>query len=99
MSQFVTEAFTLLAFGLVIIGARTYARWTQVGVRGFEADDYGMILAAVSTYLAPHMRTGRIFGCGTWRLTFVSNGRLYIPPRQHSPTAWDRFGRESPTME
>lgn len=48
MSDFTTEAFTLLSLGLVIIGARTYARFTQVGIRGFEADDYLMLLAAVS---------------------------------------------------
>lgn len=48
MSDFTTEAFTLLAVGLVIIGARTYARCSQVGVRGLEPDDYLMVLAAVS---------------------------------------------------
>lgn len=48
MSDFTTEAFTLLAVGLVIIGARTYARCSQVGIRGLEADDYLMVLAAVS---------------------------------------------------
>lgn len=48
MSDFTTETFTLLSVGLVIIGARTYSRINQVGIRGFEGDDYLMLLAAVS---------------------------------------------------
>lgn len=48
MSDFTTEAFTLLELGLVIIGARTWARISQVGFRGLEPDDYLMLLAAVS---------------------------------------------------
>lgn len=58
MSDFTTEAFTLLGLGIVIIGARTSSRINQVGVRGLQADDYLMVLAAVrhdSTRLAPPM--------------------------------------------
>lgn len=47
MGDFVTEAFTLLAVAIVIIGLRTVARWIMVGPRNFQADDYLMILACV----------------------------------------------------
>lgn len=48
MSDFVTEAFTLLAVAIVIIGLRTTARWFMVGPRNFQPDDYLMLLACVS---------------------------------------------------
>jgi hypothetical protein len=47
MGDFVTEAFTLLAVAIVIIGLRTVARWIMVGPRNFQADDYLMLLACV----------------------------------------------------
>lgn len=47
MSDFVTEAFTLLGVGLLIIGLRIAARLTSKGIRGLQADDYLMVLAAV----------------------------------------------------
>jgi hypothetical protein len=56
MSDFVTEAFTLLGVGLLIIGLRIAARLTSKGIRGLQADDYLMVLAAgvyaAETYLA-----------------------------------------------
>lgn len=48
MGDFVTEAFTLLAVAVVVIGLRTTARWIMVGPRNFQADDYLMPLACVS---------------------------------------------------
>ncbi|KAF7543930.1 hypothetical protein G7046_g9902 [Stylonectria norvegica] len=48
MSDFTTEAFTLLGIGLSVIGLRTYARITAVGFRRLEADDYLMIVAAIT---------------------------------------------------
>lgn len=60
MSDFTTEAFTLLSVGLVIIGARTYSRINQVDIRGFEGDDYLMLLAAVSLASPVLSKTGRI---------------------------------------
>lgn len=48
MSEFVTEAFTLLGVAIVIIALRTTARWVMVGPKNFQADDYLMILACVS---------------------------------------------------
>ncbi|KAI9879363.1 MAG: hypothetical protein M1830_008751 [Pleopsidium flavum] len=47
MGDFITEAFTLLAVAIVIIGLRTYARATSAGIRNFEIDDYFMLVAAV----------------------------------------------------
>jgi hypothetical protein len=47
MSAFVTEAFTLLGVGLLVIGLRIVARITHKGIRGLQADDYLMVLAAV----------------------------------------------------
>lgn len=47
MDNFSIEAFTLLGVGLLVIGLRTYMRVRSVGVAGFQADDYLMLLAAV----------------------------------------------------
>lgn len=47
MSEFVTEAFTLLAVAIVIIALRTTARWIMVGPKNFQADDYVMLVACV----------------------------------------------------
>jgi len=48
MSEFVTEAFTLLGVAIVIIALRTAARWIMVGPKDFHADDYIMLVACVS---------------------------------------------------
>lgn len=48
MSSFEKEAFTLLALAVILIGIRTYARWTSAGPRNFQLDDYLMLVAAVS---------------------------------------------------
>lgn len=48
MSEFITEAFTLLGVAIVIIGLRTVARWIMVGPKNFQADDYIMLVACVS---------------------------------------------------
>ncbi|KAK0726486.1 hypothetical protein B0T21DRAFT_413817 [Apiosordaria backusii] len=56
MSEFTVEVFTLLGVALLVIGLRTYVRLTTVGIKGFQADDYLMLVAAVAytveTYLA-----------------------------------------------
>ena len=51
MGDFATEAFTLLAVAIVIIGLRTTARWIMVGPKYFQPDDYLMLLACVSRLL------------------------------------------------
>ena len=45
--NFVAEAFTLLAIGLVVIGLRLYSRCLSVGVRRLAPDDYLMVVAGV----------------------------------------------------
>lgn len=47
LQAFAAEAFTLLSVGILIIFVRTYARWRQVGIRNFEADDYLMLFVIV----------------------------------------------------
>lgn len=46
--DFNKEAFTLLGVGVAVVGLRTYARITSVGIRNFKLDDYMMLLAIVS---------------------------------------------------
>jgi hypothetical protein len=48
MSNFTTEAFTLLGIGLAIIGLRWYVRISAVGIRGLQPDDYLMVLVVVN---------------------------------------------------
>ena len=48
MDGFNTEAFTLLGVAITVIGLRTTARWIMVGPKGFQADDYLMLVACVS---------------------------------------------------
>ena len=43
MEAFVTEAFTLLGIGLLVIGLRLYVRVSLGGVKGLHADDYLMV--------------------------------------------------------
>lgn len=50
MEAFIIEAFTLLGVALVVVGMRTYVRLTTVGIKGFQADDYLMLVAAVSLF-------------------------------------------------
>lgn len=67
MSEFITEAFTLLGVAIVIIGLRTVARWIMVGPKNFQADDYIMLVACVS------IQRGRILGLANDSCVF----RLY----------------------
>ncbi|KAJ5683664.1 uncharacterized protein N7477_000009 [Penicillium maclennaniae] len=62
MGDFVTEAFTLLAVAIVIIGLRTTARWIMVGPRNFQPDDYLMLLACVVYGL----ETAAAYMVGAW---------------------------------
>lgn len=47
MASFTTEAFSELAVGLTVIGIRTGVRLNLVGIKGFQIDDYLMLVAAV----------------------------------------------------
>ncbi|KAJ5492500.1 hypothetical protein N7453_010597 [Penicillium expansum] len=62
MNGFNTEAFTLLGVAIVIIGLRTTARWIMVGPKGFQADDYLMLVACVVYGL----ETGAAYMVGSW---------------------------------
>jgi hypothetical protein len=46
-SEFIVEAFTLLGIAIVFVGLRVVSRWTAVGWRKFESDDYFALLAIV----------------------------------------------------
>ncbi|KAG9232739.1 hypothetical protein BJ875DRAFT_68853 [Amylocarpus encephaloides] len=70
MSDFVTEAFTLLSIGLCAIGTRTYARWSTVGFKGFKADDYFMVVAGVVYSL----ETAAAYIVGAWWKGLANNG-------------------------
>ena len=58
VENFVAEAFSLLAIGLVVIGLRLYSRCLSVGVRRLAPDDYLMVVAGVccrvKTFLLRH---------------------------------------------
>ncbi|KAJ5101149.1 hypothetical protein N7456_007201 [Penicillium angulare] len=69
MSEFVTEAFSLLAVAIVIIGLRTTARWIMVGPRNFQADDYIMLVACVVYGL----ETAAAYSVGAWFLGLANN--------------------------
>lgn len=45
--NFVAEAFTLLAIGIVIVILRLVSRVITVGIRKLAADDYLMVVALV----------------------------------------------------
>lgn len=53
MDSFTTEAFTLLAFGLMFIFFRLFTRVHTLGWSGIKADDLLMIVAGVSLAPAP----------------------------------------------
>lgn len=60
MGDFATEAFTLLAVAVVIIGLRAAARWIMVGPRNFQADDYLMLVACVRENPRRHLTFGGV---------------------------------------
>jgi hypothetical protein len=47
VGNFIAEAWSELALGLVFILLRLYFRFTQVGLRGMTLDDFLMIVAGV----------------------------------------------------
>jgi hypothetical protein len=87
MGDFVTEAFTLLAVAIVIIGLRTVARWIMVGPRNFQADDYLMLLACVreSLWVFLHLSNALLINIGgVWvgNRRCIHGGRMVQRPRQ-----------------
>ncbi|KAJ5607606.1 hypothetical protein N7537_004225 [Penicillium hordei] len=81
MDGFNTEAFTLLGVAIVIIGLRTTARWIMVGPRGFQADDYLMIVACVVYGL----ETGAAYMVGAWFMGLANNSMTDEQRKSLSP--------------
>ncbi|CEJ59801.1 hypothetical protein PMG11_08405 [Penicillium brasilianum] len=81
MGDFNTEAFTLLAVAIVIIGLRTVARWIMVGPRNFQADDYLMLLACVVYGL----ETGAAYIVGAWFQGLANNSMTDEQRKELSP--------------
>ncbi|KAJ5560456.1 hypothetical protein N7513_002855 [Penicillium frequentans] len=84
MSEFVTEAFTLLGVAIVIIGLRTTARWIMVGPKNFQADDYIMLVACVVYGL----ETAAAYMVGAWFDGLANNSmtdeeRATLSPDSH----------------
>ncbi|KGO63805.1 hypothetical protein PITC_054310 [Penicillium italicum] len=69
MDGFNTEAFTLLGVAIVIIALRTTARWIMVGPKGFQTDDYLMVVACVVYGL----ETGAAYIVGAWFKGLANN--------------------------
>ncbi|KAL3472245.1 hypothetical protein BJX99DRAFT_249789 [Aspergillus californicus] len=69
MSQFETEAFTLLALAVTAIVLRVVARWTIAGPKNFQLDDYLMPLAGVVYGL----ETGAAYCVGAWWMGMANN--------------------------
>lgn len=71
VENFIAEAFSLLAIGLIVIGLRLYSRCLSVGVRRLAADDYLMVVAGVCCIaVAPH------FDCANHRGSACTQQRL-----------------------
>ena len=49
--NFIAEAFSLLAIGLIVLAFRLYSRTLTVGFRNLAADDCLMVVAGVSSGL------------------------------------------------
>ncbi|OQE17960.1 hypothetical protein PENSTE_c019G01649 [Penicillium steckii] len=83
MGDFNTEAFTLLAVAIVVIGLRTTARWIMVGPRNFQPDDYLMLLACVVYGL----ETGAAYMVGAWFMGLANNAMTDEQRRTLSPNS------------
>ncbi|KAL6249320.1 hypothetical protein RBB50_003173 [Rhinocladiella similis] len=69
-NEFNTEAFTLLAIGVLIVAIRTASRLSVTGIKGLWADDYLMLFATVIYGL----ETGAAYIVGAWWLGLANNG-------------------------
>ncbi|KIW39362.1 uncharacterized protein PV06_09139 [Exophiala oligosperma] len=69
-SEFNTEAFTLLAVGVLIVAIRTASRLSVAGIKGLWLDDYLMLFATVIYGL----ETGAAYIVGAWWLGLANNG-------------------------
>ncbi|KAG0157355.1 hypothetical protein PDIDSM_4540 [Penicillium digitatum] len=83
MDGFNTEAFTLLGVAIVIIALRTTARWIMVGPKGFQADDYLMLVACVVYGL----ETGAAYMVSAWFKGLANNSMTDEQRQQLSPNS------------
>ncbi|KAJ5965013.1 uncharacterized protein N7479_004889 [Penicillium vulpinum] len=81
MDGFSIEAFSLLGVAIFIIGLRTTARWIMVGPRGFQADDYLMLVACVVYGL----ETGAAYMVGAWFMGLANNSMTDEQRKNLSP--------------
>ncbi|KAJ6179944.1 hypothetical protein N7519_010405 [Penicillium mononematosum] len=81
MDGFNTEAFTLLGVAIAVIGLRTTARWIMVGPKGFQADDYLMLVACVVYGL----ETGAAYMVGAWFMGLANNAMTDEQRKNLSP--------------
>ncbi|KAJ5945957.1 hypothetical protein N7454_002796 [Penicillium verhagenii] len=81
MSEFITEAFTLLAVAIVLIALRTTARWVMVGPKNFQADDYIMLVACVVYGL----ETAAAYMVGAWFEGLANNSMTDEERKSLSP--------------
>ncbi|CAG8890340.1 unnamed protein product [Penicillium egyptiacum] len=81
MDEFNTEAFTLLGVAIVVIGLRMTARWIMVGPKGFQADDYLMLVACVVYGL----ETGAAYMVGAWFMGLANNAMTDEQRKNLSP--------------
>ncbi|GKT49856.1 uncharacterized protein ColSpa_10037 [Colletotrichum spaethianum] len=83
MSEFSTEAFTLLGVAIAVVFLRTYARVKAVGLRHLQADDYLMLFVAV-TYSA---ETALAYSVGAYWLGLANNGMTDEARRNLDPNS------------
>ncbi|OQE41946.1 hypothetical protein PENCOP_c004G06770 [Penicillium coprophilum] len=81
IDSFSTEAFTLLGIAIAVIGLRTVARWIMVGPRGFQLDDYLMLVACVVYGL----ETGAAYMVGAWFMGLANNSMTDEQRKELSP--------------
>ncbi|GJC81028.1 hypothetical protein ColLi_03866 [Colletotrichum liriopes] len=83
MSDFTTEAFTLLGVAIGVIFLRTYARVKAVGINHLQADDYLMLFVAV-TYSA---ETALAYSVGAFWRGLANNGMTDEERRNLDPNS------------
>ncbi|KZL72587.1 short-chain dehydrogenase/reductase SDR, partial [Colletotrichum tofieldiae] len=83
MSDFTTEAFTLLGVAIGVIFLRTYARVKAVGIKHLQADDYLMLFVAV-TYSA---ETALAYSVGAFWRGLANNGMTDEERRNLDPNS------------
>ncbi|OHE92160.1 hypothetical protein CORC01_12563 [Colletotrichum orchidophilum] len=89
MSEFSTEAFTLLGVAIAVIFLRTYARINAVGFKHLQADDYLMLLIVI-TYSA---ETALAYSVGALWKGLANNGMTDEERKSLDPTSEEYLTR------